>query len=125
MSETKRIAPDQLTTYPFRNAQEFQAALLAYVDGQVNNPSRRAYRVFREKVWDSPVKDQWLPVIPLEELTASQRGAIDERIAVWDGKIAAIFWRWVVLGVLGMVVIAVIGAVLFIRARKNRVQQSA
>ena len=92
----------------FYTAEEFHARLLAYLDEQVKKPSRAAYRTFKSKVWDSPIKDQWLPVISTEELTAKQRSDIEERIALWGGKISALFWRWVLIGVLCLAVTAVI-----------------
>ncbi|MHB8895044.1 MAG: hypothetical protein ACYC99_07705 [Candidatus Geothermincolia bacterium] len=93
---------------PFRNAGEFSARVLAYIDEQLKNPSRDKYQVFRHKVWDSPIKDQWLPVIPLEELTEKQRADIEERIALWDKKISAALWRWVIIGVFAAALLALI-----------------
>lgn len=84
---------------PFSNAAEFHTRLVAYLDAQAQNPSRERLKAFKQKVWDSPMKDQWLPVIPLEELTALQRSDIDQRIAVWDKNVAAIFRRWALIGV--------------------------
>ena len=78
-----------ITLAPFRNAGEFSTLVLAYIDEQLKNPSREKYRVFRNKVWDSPIKDQWLPVIPMDELTQKQRSDIEERIALWGKKISA------------------------------------
>jgi len=83
---------------PFRNAGEFSTLVLAYVDAQLKEPSREKYQVFKHKVWDSPIKDQWLPVIPLEELTVKQRADLEDRIALWDKKISAALWRWVLIG---------------------------
>ena len=54
----------------FYTAEEFHTRLLAYLDEQVKKPSRGAYQTFKTKVWDSPIKDQWLPVISTDELTA-------------------------------------------------------
>ena len=65
----------------FSNAEEFQARLLAYIDEQVKIPSRGAFRGFKRKVWDTPIKDQWLPVIPTDELSVNQRSDLEERIA--------------------------------------------
>jgi len=93
---------------PFRNAGEFSANLLAYIDEQLRNPSREKYQTFRSKVWDSPIKDQWLPVIPVEELTERQRTDIEERIALWDKKIATLFWRWLLIGGAGVALIAIV-----------------
>ena len=97
---------------PFRNAGEFHARLLAYLDEQVKNPSREKYQLFRHKVWDSPVKDQWLPVIPTDELTEKQRADIEERIALWDKNVTALLWRWVLIGVAAAAVIAIAAAML-------------
>lgn len=102
---------------PFRNAGEFHANLLGYIDGQLRNPSRETYRVFKQKIWDSPIKDQWLPVIPTDDLTEKQRSDIEERIAMWDKKAAALLWRWVLVGVFGVVVLATI--VVLVRRKKK------
>ncbi len=101
----------------FNTAAEFQARVLAYVDEQANNPSRETYQTFRSKVWDSPIKDQWLPIIPTEELTVQQRTEIDARIELWGKKVATLLWRWVLIGVFGVAVIAVI-AVVIMRKKK-------
>jgi hypothetical protein len=93
---------------PFRNAGEFSARVLAYVDEQLKNPSREKYQVFRHKIWDSPIKDQWFPVIPLDELTAKQRADIEDRIAVWDKKISAASMRWVLIGVFAAALLALV-----------------
>jgi hypothetical protein len=102
---------------PFRNSSEFHTLVLAYIDGQTNSPSRETYQVFRHKVWDSPIKDQWLPIIPIDELTEKQRGDIEERIALWAKKISAIYWRWALIGVFAAAMIA--GIAVMIR-RKNK-----
>lgn len=102
---------------PFRNAAEFSNNLLGYIDGQMNNPSRAAYRLFKEKVWDSPLKDQWLPVIPIDDLTEKQRSDIEARIVLWDKKVSALFWRWVLIGLFGVVVLAT--AAVMIRRKKT------
>jgi predicted nucleic acid-binding Zn-ribbon protein len=101
---------------PFGNAAEFHTRLLAFVDGQIANPSRAQHQAFRQKVWDSPIKDQWLPLIPADELTAQQRTEIDQKIAAWDEAIAAQLRRWVLIGVLGAVVLAAV--VLLLRKKK-------
>jgi hypothetical protein len=93
---------------PFRNAGEFSTLVLAYVDAQLKNPSREKYQVFKHKVWDSPIKDQWLPVIPIEELTAKQRADLEDRIALWDKKISAALWRWVLIGVFAAAMLALV-----------------
>jgi len=102
---------------PFRNAGEFSTLVLAYIDEQLKNSSREKYRVFRNKVWDSPIKDQWLPVIPLDELTAKQRADIEDRIALWGKKISAIYWQGALIGVFVAALVAVI-AVLVRRKKK-------
>lgn len=111
------FAGNRLAVDPFRNAGEFHANLLAYIDGQLRNPSRGTYRVFRQKVWDSPVKDQWYPVIPTDDLTETQRSDIEARIALWDKKAAALLWRWVLIGIFGAAVLATV-AVLVLRKKK-------
>ena len=73
--------------------------------------------MFRQKVWDSPIKDQWLPVIPLDELTAKQRADIDDRIALWDKKISAALWRWVAIGVFAAALLALVAVM--IRKKKK------
>lgn len=90
----------------FGNADEFEARLLAYVDAQIAAPARGTFRTFKSKVWDSPIKDQWLPVIPTDELTAKQRGDIEARIALWEKKISGLFWRGVLIGLFGAAVVA-------------------
>ncbi len=102
---------------PFHNAGEFYALVLAYIDEQIKKPSREKYDLFRHKVWDSPIKDQWLPVIPTDELTERQRIDIEERIALWEKKISAILWRWVLIGAFGASLIVVI-AVMIRRKKK-------
>jgi myosin heavy subunit len=102
---------------PFRNAGEFSTLVLAYIDEQLKNTSREKYQLFKNKVWDSPIKDQWLPVIPLDELTAQQRSDIDARIALWDKKISAQLWRWVLIGIFGAALVAVIA--FLVRRKKN------
>ena len=102
---------------PFFNAGEFSSRVLAYVDGQLKNPSREQYQAFRHKVWDSPIKDQWFPVIPLEELTEKQRADIEDRIALWDKKISAVYWRWALIGVFAAAMIVLV-AVLVRRKKK-------
>jgi uncharacterized coiled-coil protein SlyX len=102
---------------PFGSAGEFHTRLLAFVDEQIRNPSRAQHQAFRQKVWDSPIKDQWLPLIPADELTAQQRTEIDARIAGWDEAIAAQLRRWVLIGVLGAVVL---GAVAVLLRRKKK-----
>ena len=101
---------------PFSNAGEFHARMLAYIDRQMMHPSRDAYQVFRQKIWDSPIKDQWLPLIPTEELSQQQRSELEARIALWDKKVSALVWRWVLIGVVG---IAVIAAILVIFRRRK------
>jgi len=102
---------------PFRNAGEFSSRVLAYIDEQLKNPSREKYQVFRHKIWDSPIKDQWLPVIPLDELTEKQRADIEERVALWDRKISAAFSRWVVIGVFAAAILALVAVM--IRKKKK------
>ena len=102
---------------PFRTAGEFSARVLAYIDEQLKHPSRDKYRAFRHTVWDSPIKDQWLPVIPIEELTEQQRADIEARLALWDRSISAMYWRWALIGGFGAVLIAVV-AVLIRRKKK-------
>jgi myosin heavy subunit len=102
---------------PFSNAGEFHTRLVAYVDAQAQNPSREQHQAFKQKVWDSPMKDQWLPVIPMEELTAAQRVDIDQRIAAWDKNVAAILRRWVLIG-LALAALAATVAVLM-RSKKQ------
>ena len=101
----------------FGTAGEFHARLLAYIDGQLKNPSREKYKTFKNKVWDSPIKDQWLPVIPTDELTAQQRAEIDERIALWGKKISTLLWRGVLIGVFVTAILA-LAAVAIMRKRK-------
>jgi len=102
---------------PFHNAGEFSARVLAYIDAQLKDPSREKYRVFRQKIWDSPIKDQWFPVIPLDELSAKQRADIEDRIVLWDKKISAALWRWVLIGVFAA---AMIGLVAVLVQRKKK-----
>jgi len=102
---------------PFRNAAEFSARVLAYVDAQLKDPSREKYQAFRQKIWDSPIKDQWFPVIPLDELTAKQRADIEDRIALWDKKISAALWRWVLIGVVAAGLLALVAVVI---RKKNK-----
>lgn len=114
----QRVFADQgIDVGTFGSAGEFQARLLAYLDQQINAPSRAKYRTFRSKVWDSPIKDQWLPVIPTEELTAKQRADIEERVALWGKKVAALLWRFVLAGILGLAVLTAV-AVVVMRRRK-------
>jgi hypothetical protein len=101
---------------PFNNAGEFHTRLLAYIDEQVKNPSRERYQTFKRKVWDSPIKDQWLPVIPTDELTDGQRAEIEGRIALWDKKITALVQRWVLLGVFGAALL--VAVVVMLRKKK-------
>lgn len=108
----------KLNIGPFANAGEFHAQVLAYIDGQLRNPSRATYRTFRDKVWNTPIKDKWLPTIPTEELTAAQRGEIEARIAQWDKAISSIVRKWVLIGVLGAALLVVI-VVLLTRKKKT------
>jgi len=103
---------------PFHNAGEFYSHLLAYIDEQLKTPSRATYQVFKHKIWDSPIKDQWLPVIPADELTERQRLDIEERIALWDKKISAIYWQGALIGVFGAAMIALV-AVMIRRKKKQ------
>jgi hypothetical protein len=89
----------------------------ANIDEQLKNPSREKYQAFRHKVWDSPIKDQWFPVIPLDELTAKQRADIEDRIALWDKKISAASLRWVVIGVFAAALLALVAVLI---RRKNK-----
>lgn len=104
----------------FGNAQEFQARLLAYIDEQMTTPARDKFQVFKNKVWDSPIKDQWLPVIPTDELTAQQRTDIEERIALWEKKISALLVRWVLIGASVLAACAAIAVAVVIGLRKKR-----
>ena len=106
----------------FYTADEFHARLLAYLDEQVKKPSRAEYQTFKNKVWDSPVKDQWLPVISTDELTAKQRSDIEERIGLWGSKVSALFWRWVLIGALCT---AVTAAILVVGLRWRKKHQPA
>ena len=101
---------------PFHSAGEFSTRLLAYIDQQLQNPSRDTYNAFR-RVWDSPIKDTWLPIIPMEELSQQQRGEIEARITLWEKKISALLWRWVLIGAFGVAVVAVI---LVVSLRKKK-----
>jgi outer membrane murein-binding lipoprotein Lpp len=103
---------------PFGNAAEFQARLVAYVDAQTQKPSRATFRLFKEKIWDSPIKDQWLPVIPTDELTADQRATIEARVAFWEKRVSAMFLRWLLLGALGVVALGVV-LLLLLRRKRN------
>ncbi len=103
----------------FTNADEFHARLLAYIDEQTASPSRARFRAFKTKVWDSPIKDQWLPVIPTDELTVEQRGDIERRIALWEKKISMLFWRGVLIGVFAAIVAAVV-LVLILKRKRPR-----
>ena len=73
--------------------------------------------MFKHQIWDSPIKDQWLPVVPADELTAQQRGDIEARIALWGKKVAALLWRWVLIGGFAAVVAAA-ALVLLLRRKK-------
>ncbi len=112
------FAGNGIAVDPFRTAAEFTTNLMGYIDGQLKNPSRETFQVFKRKVWDSPVKDQWLPVIPTDELTEKQRSDIEARIALWEKKAAALLWRWVLIGLFGVVVLAT-AAVLILRKKKT------
>lgn len=111
------FAAQNIDLGPFGNGGEFSAQLLAYIDRQIQAPSRDTYTTFRQRVWDSPVKDTWLPIIPLEELSQQQRSEIEARIALWEKKISALLWRWVLIGG-GVVVLALI-LVLSLRKKKT------
>lgn len=102
---------------PFTNATEFHDRLVAYLDAQVQDPSRERYKAFKEKVWDTPLKDQWLPVIPAEELTAAQRGDIEQRVAAWGERISAILRRGVLIGLAVMALL--VTAVILLRRKKQ------
>lgn len=91
---------------PFHTGGEFHARVLAYIDKQVQHPSREAYRRFRSQIWDSPLKNQWLPVVSADELTVQQRNDIEARIALWEKKISAQLWRWVLIGAFAAAVAA-------------------
>lgn len=105
-----------VTIAPFRNAGEFSSRVLAYVDEQLQEPSREKYRVFK-KIWDSPIKDQWFPVIPLDDLTAKQRADIEDRVTLWDKKISAILWRWVLIGIFAAAILALVAVLI---RKKNK-----
>lgn len=105
----------------FQSAEEFTARLTAYLDAQLKNPSRETYATFKGKVWDSPFKDQWLPVIPTDELTAQQRTAIEERISQWDKAISAIVARRRMLyGVGAAVLIALVALAVVLGLKKKK-----
>lgn len=106
----------------FRSGGEFTARLLAYLDRQIAEPSRGAYRAFRSTVWDSPVKDQWLPLVPPEELSRQQRDDIEGRIAAWERGVAAVVRRWVLIGVFAaaLAALAVVLVVVAVLRRKKR-----
>jgi hypothetical protein len=106
---------------PFHDGSGMHAALLAYLDEQLKRPSREKFRAFK-RVWDSPIKDQWLPVIPLQDLSPQQRGEIEARIALWDKKITTVFWLWVAAGA---VVAVAAAAALFAIRRKNKLKLPA
>jgi chorismate mutase len=91
----------------FSNAGEFHARVLAYIDQQMRNPSRDAYQAFK-RIWESPIRDQWLPAIPTEELSQQQRNEIEARITRWDKKVSALFLRWVLIAVAAIAVLAVV-----------------
>jgi len=93
-----------IAIFPFSSGGEFHGSVLVYLDEQLKDPSRARYQLFRNKVWDSPIKDQWLPVIPTDELSERQRLEIEERIALWGKKVSALLWRWVLIG--GFIVVA-------------------
>jgi hypothetical protein len=63
------------------------------------------------------MKDQWLPIISPEELTPVQRGDIEQRIAVWDKNVAAIFRRWLLIALAGAAL--VVATVVVLRRRKQ------
>ena len=104
----------------FSNAGEFHTRVLAYIDQQMRNPSRDAYQAFRQKIWDTPIKDQWLPVISIEELSQQQRSEIEARISLWEKKVSAIFLRWVLIGVAVVAVLAVL--LVMVRRKKPAVE---
>ena len=97
---------------PFESGAEFHTRLLAYLDEQLRDPSREKYLTFKNKVWDSPMKDQWLPLVPADELTDRQRSEIDERVARWDNAIASQLRRWILLGVLGAALLVALAVLL-------------
>jgi predicted nucleic acid-binding Zn-ribbon protein len=101
----------------FATAAEFHARLLAYVDAQTREPSRERFLAFKEKVWDSPLKDQWLPLIPNEELSAAQRAGMDQRVAAWAEAISAQLRKRALLGVLAAAVL--IGLAVALLRRKK------
>jgi hypothetical protein len=102
---------------PFDNAAEFHTRLVAYLDKQAQNPSRQQYQTFKQKVWESPMKDQWLPIIPTEELTAAQRSDIEQRIALWGKNVAAIMQRWALIALAAAAL--VVAATLLLRRKKQ------
>jgi hypothetical protein len=118
------FAAQNIDIGPFRNGGEFSAQLLAYIDQQINNPSRETYQRFRQQVWDTPIKDTWLPIISNEELSQQQRADIEAKIALWEKKISALLLRWVLIGGLGVAVVAVI-LVVSLRKKKPAATTSA
>jgi myosin heavy subunit len=111
------FAAQNVVLEPFGNAGDFHARVSAYIDAQLKHPSRERYQLFRRRIWDSPLKDQWLPLIPTDELTAQQRSDIEARLALWDRAVSALFWRWVLAGVLGA---AIVVAVVVVVSRRKR-----
>jgi chromosome segregation ATPase len=108
----------------FRNGGEFSAQLLSYIDRQIDKPSRETYQNFRRHIWDTPIKDTWLPIISMEELSQQQRADIEAKIALWEKKISALLLRWVLIGGLGVAVVAVI-LVVSLRKKKPAAPASA
>ena len=104
----------------FSNGTEFHGRLVAFVDAQTREPAREKYRSFRATIWDTPIKDQWLPLIPKEQLSDAQRAEIEERIALWDKAVKDQLRRWIMIGVLGSALLIGL-AVLVLRKKKPAV----
>ncbi|HEY6000467.1 MAG TPA: hypothetical protein VI078_14355 [bacterium] len=102
---------------PFADAGEFRTRLLAYVDAQTREPSRERFLAFKEKVWDSPLKDQWLPLIREQEISAAQRAEMDQRVAAWAEAIATQLRKRALMGVLAAAVLIGLAVVLLRRKK--------
>lgn len=114
------FAGQNINVGPFQNGAEFHTRVLAYLDAQLKQPTRDAYNTFKRKAWDSPIKDQWLPLIPADDLTAQQRADIEERITRWDKEIAAIALRRTLIGVGVAALVALIVVVAMISLKKKK-----
>ncbi len=85
---------------PFTNGTEFYMSLVSYIDDEIKNTKQdpedvraRRYNDFRDKIWVSSLKSQWLPLlVETGHLSTEQKATIETKMEEWKKSITPTSW---------------------------------